>query len=208
MSGSASIRLRVVTVTGLVRANIHPAEAHEIARTVFSDLDDESRPMFRLRERRRDREVIAQELTIQWAGGAGDPDMDAFEAREKSLSEKTLLIEPGSVWDFELLAQPTVAKNFTREGAPLERGKPVAIADEPGQRRWIEQRFPGCSVTILELSSRRLTQPRGRSMLMVEARGEIVAHDPSSLARALTSGVGRGKSKGSGLLSVTQKKAK
>lgn len=193
-------RLRVVTVSGIVDTMVGTFRAHELARQVFWDLDDQCRPLFQLRDVTRQRERV-RELVIQWAGPTGEPDLRDFPVTEQRLSERTLVIAPGSRWAFDLLAHPTKAGRRAIRDA---RGQVASIEDEEQKRQWLRAKLPSCDVSIQSMELEDVPsapRPYHRSTRFV---GQITANDPAELVHALSHGVGKGRSAGLGMMRIRQ----
>ena len=123
-------------------------------------------------------------------------------------------IVPGSVWQFRLTANPT--KSCAGEAGAEHRGKVLAHCTVEYQEKWLLDRAEkhgfrlepdGFTVT----ASRWLhfakggMQNRTVSLLSVTYEGVLQVTEPDLFRTLLTSGIGRGKAYGLGLMTVIRR---
>lgn len=131
-------------------------------------------------------------------------------------------IARGGVWRFRLTANPTVGKppacahdrvrEGERGGAPMERGKVTAHITPEFQKKWLLDRAEkhGFLIKRVDVTGRKWLQFRkhglGRTvtLLSVTYEGVLEVTDPVLFRETLTSGIGRGKAYGQGLLTVAR----
>ena len=118
-------------------------------------------------------------------------------------------IEPGGVWPFRLVANPT--KSCVSE--PGKRGKVHAHISVPHQKEWLQNRAAHNGFSLNEedftvvhnqwnIFRKNPSQESKVRLLAVTYEGVLTVTDTEQFRKALTEGIGRGKAYGMGLLTV------
>ena len=133
------------------------------------------------------------------------------EAAIKVYDQLLNRITPGSTWQFRLTANPT--RSCGQKGDHDSRGKVYAHCTVAYQQQWLLERAEkhGFSLSLDEftvtdcrwLQFRKGTESgRPVSLLSVTYEGILRVTDPDRFRALLTSGIGRGKAYGLGLMTV------
>ncbi|UGT59945.1 type I-E CRISPR-associated protein Cas6/Cse3/CasE [Nocardia asteroides] len=122
-------------------------------------------------------------------------------------------LEAGQRWHFRLTANPIRAALDRSVDAPLERGKPTGLT-HTDQIHWLQKRAApngftlGASDSALDVvvSDRKTVRFRRRAATVTVStatyEGTLAVVDADRLRYALTSGIGRAKAYGCGLLTL------
>jgi len=121
-------------------------------------------------------------------------------------------ISAGGVWQFRLVANPTVSKSAP--GSEETRGQVFAHITPAHQEAWLTSRAAGHGFAVREnefqvlrsewFSFRKGSDGRNVSFLAVSYEGLLTVTDADLFCRTLTVGMGRGKAYGMGLLTVVR----
>lgn len=144
-------------------------------------------------------------------GGQFGPLSGKGEAATKGYDQLLDRITQGSIWQFRLTANPT--RSCAQKGEPGGRGKVCAHCTVAYQQQWLLERAEkhgfslapdGFTVTDCRWLHFRKGKESGRpvSLLSVTYEGVLQVTDPERFCALLTSGIGRGKAYGLGLMTV------
>jgi CRISPR system Cascade subunit CasE len=117
-------------------------------------------------------------------------------------------LQQGQEWRFRLRANPTHSRK--RPEAPQERGVIRACATSDEQKKWLAERADkhGFSLKDFEVVDRNVSgfkrQERTVTLHIATFEGLLKVEEPALLREALTSGIGRAKAYGCGLLTLAK----
>jgi len=120
-------------------------------------------------------------------------------------------LQTGQQWQFRLLANPTVSKkNQSDSSSQRVRGKVIPCSSIDDQKQWLETKIikHGATLDGFELANRTVSQfiRNGSTITLSTAtfEGILTISSPDLLREAMTSGVGRARAYGCGLLTLAQ----
>ena len=137
-----------------------------------------------------------------------DPPQGYFRIGTKNMREQLSLITPGRNLRFRLLAAPfmSVAQPKPTDGGPRPRGTqvPVPFPEVPA---WLARRFGSAGTPHSLTLTEQAVAVRSRSQRSLPSHailidGIISVEDPAALSQLVTTGVGKMKAFGCGMLSV------
>lgn len=118
-------------------------------------------------------------------------------------------LRPGGVWRFRLCANPTVSR---KKGDDDSRGSVMPHITPDYQKLWLAERADKHGFSLDEdafdvVSERRYSFRKGGGsrpvqLLSVAYEGLLTVRDPDLMRETLTTGIGRGKAYGQGLLTL------
>lgn len=119
-------------------------------------------------------------------------------------------IQPGSLWQFRLVCNPT---RSIPGNAPGRRGKVEAISVIPLQRKWLVEQGKkhgfrveegSFDVTASEWRKFKKGKENGREVTLLQTtfEGTLLVTEREAFLKVLQSGIGRGKAYGMGLMTV------
>jgi CRISPR system Cascade subunit CasE len=121
------------------------------------------------------------------------------------------VVEPGQILRFRLRANPTQSVPSEKTGShPRPRGKVRPVLGETAQRQWLINRLAGIAeiedMRVTDEGNRRVTPSAGGGTRLISVlyEGYLRVQEPEALADAITTGIGRGKAFGFGLLSIAR----
>ncbi|GAA2998524.1 type I-E CRISPR-associated protein Cas6/Cse3/CasE [Actinokineospora diospyrosa] len=154
----------------------------------------------------------------QLVQSATHPDWEKLPAGHVMRAPETQSLQPvlaaltlGRQFAFRLLANPTHFSRTTHDGVPRR----LAHVTTEAQTAWLTRKASNHGFSIATTANGlpdlaitpvpRITGTKGGNQITVDAvryEGHLVVNDPAALADALTTGIGRAKSYGCGLLSL------
>jgi CRISPR system Cascade subunit CasE len=125
-------------------------------------------------------------------------------AAVKSFELSPAVLKPGTLYQFRLQANPSKRDSKTR--------KIIGLYKQEDQLNWLQKRSEGWGFNCLAVDpipvantyGKKANQPGKISIHGVLFQGTLQVIDPDKFISTLTTGIGRGKSYGCGLLSIAK----
>lgn len=194
-----------------MRALASPSRFHGAIENAASD--ERSRKLWRIDQLNgKQYLMILSEMEINWESVAEQFGKTGVRVEEKNYDVLLERITVGSKWHFRLRANPTISKK--KETGQMTRGKVIAHITEEHQKNWLLEKSERNGFSINE-NEFFVTEQKWYSfykgneahhhrvrLLAVTYEGILTVTDVSAFQKALTSGIGREKAYGMGMLTI------
>ena len=176
------------------------ANPYRIHQRLLLAFDQEPRLLFRLEEEDERRQILVQSLCEpDWKRAFSELAVLQREVECKGFLPR---LNAGGIYNFRLLANPTVKRNGSRLG----------LLREEDQQTWLARKLSDAGAVVLTACVRAARMQRSdkgpakdsasQTHLAVLFEGVLRASDPQRLVDAVEGGIGAAKAYGFGLLSL------